>query len=122
MPAGQCLCRDRRERGKKPDGPMPVRRTDTQMDQHTKESIMKAFEEYCDKNGTFIINTDKKHVDFIIDGLFHNEKTTGLKLCPCRISDGTRQKDLELLCPCNFFAQKTFIEKGRCWCGLFLKK
>ncbi len=92
------------------------------MEQHTKESILKAFEEYCDKNGTFTLNHDKKHVDKLIDGLLSNEDATGLKLCPCRIRNGTRQRDLELICPCNFFIQKTYIDQGRCWCGLFLKK
>jgi ferredoxin-thioredoxin reductase catalytic chain len=51
-----------------------------------------------------------------------NEKNCGLKLCPCRVRDGTRKGDLELICPCNFKAQKTWKDEGQCWCGLFVKR
>jgi ferredoxin-thioredoxin reductase catalytic chain len=51
-----------------------------------------------------------------------NEKKYGLRLCPCRLRDGTREKDLELICPCNFKAQGVWKDKGRCWCGLFVKR
>ncbi|MDP2749315.1 MAG: ferredoxin-thioredoxin reductase catalytic domain-containing protein [Nanoarchaeota archaeon] len=92
------------------------------MERHTQESLLESFERFCSDNGSFKLNPDKEHVDFVIDGLFANEKAHGLKLCPCRLRDGSKERDLELICPCNFFSQKTYIEEGRCWCGLFVKK
>jgi ferredoxin-thioredoxin reductase catalytic subunit len=50
------------------------------------------------------------------------ENNFGLKLCPCRLRDGTRNKDLELICPCNFKIQDTWKNKDMCWCGLFFKR
>ena len=83
---------------------------------------MKAFQEFADKNDKIRLSSDKEHVDRLIDGLFVNEKETGMRLCPCRIRNGTREGDLKLICPCNFFAQDSFNgERGECWCGLFVK-
>ena len=51
-----------------------------------------------------------------------NEEKFGLKLCPCRLRDGSKERDMELICPCNFFKQDVWREQKRCWCGLFVKK
>jgi len=79
------------------------------------------------KNNDFILNPDTDHVDMIADGVLLNEKNHGLKLCPCRLRDGTREKDLELICPCNFKTHTTWLNpisnrKPMCWCGLFEKR
>ena len=73
------------------------------------------------ENNDFILNTDEDHVRMVISGVLDNEKESGLKLCPCRLRDGTRQRDLELICPCNFKIQDVWENEGRCWCGLFIK-
>lgn len=74
------------------------------------------------ENNDFKLNPDNWHVDFIAQGVLENEKKYGLKLCPCRLRDGTRQRDLELICPCNFKMHDAWKTKGQCWCGLFVKE
>jgi ferredoxin-thioredoxin reductase catalytic subunit len=86
-----------------------------------KEELIKAWEIFTEEND-FKLNPDSKHVEMVADGVLKNEEKFGLKLCPCRLRDGTRKRDLELICPCNFKIQKTWKEKGECWCGLFVKK
>jgi len=86
-----------------------------------KDEQVRVWESFAENND-FMLNPDKEHVDCILDGLFENEKKYGLKLCPCRLRDGTRERDLELLCPCNFKTHKTWKTQGRCWCGLFVKR
>lgn len=86
-----------------------------------REELRTAWEKFTGNND-FRLNPDREHVDMVIDGVLENEKDHGLKLCPCRLRDGTRQWDLELLCPCNFRIQETWRSKGMCWCGLFVKK
>ena len=90
------------------------------------EQLREVWSHFCEGND-FILNPDKAHVDTIIEGVLLNEKKFGLKLCPCRLRDGTREKDIELICPCNFKIHTTWLKppEGReamCWCGLFVKK
>jgi ferredoxin-thioredoxin reductase catalytic subunit len=84
-----------------------------------KEKLIKIWKDFTEKND-FILNPDEKMTNAVADGVLANEKESGLKLCPCRLS--TPENELELICPCNFKAQQVWTEKGRCWCGLFLKK
>lgn len=70
----------------------------------------------------FKLNPDSEHVDMVVEGVLLNEEKHRLKLCPCRLRDGTREMDLSLICPCNFKIQETWKTKGECWCGLFVKK
>ncbi len=86
-----------------------------------EEELLKVWERFTEKND-FKLNPDKEHVKRILEGVLRNEEKFGLKLCPCRIRDGSRERDLELICPCNFKVDKTWQEKGQCWCGLFVKK
>jgi ferredoxin-thioredoxin reductase catalytic subunit len=86
-----------------------------------KEEILRVLEAFAEKND-FILNPDKAFLDNVIDSLTKNERMYGLRLCPCRIRDGSRERDLELLCPCNFKTHETWKSQGRCWCGLFVKR
>ena len=85
------------------------------------EDLKRVWKEFTEKND-FILNPDERHVDIVIDGVLKNEEKFGFKLCPCRLRDGTRERDLALICPCNFKIQETWKNKGQCWCGLFVKK
>ena len=90
------------------------------------KKLKEVWEKFCEQND-FILNPDEEHVDTIIKGVLLNEKKFGLKLCPCRLRDGTRKKDLELICPCNFKTHSTWLNspegrKPMCWCGLFVKR
>jgi len=90
------------------------------------KKLRNVWEKFTEKNN-FILNPDNEHVDMIIKGVLKNEEKYGFKLCPCRIRYGIQEKDLELICPCNFKTHTTWINppKGRkpmCWCGLFVKE
>jgi ferredoxin-thioredoxin reductase catalytic chain len=85
------------------------------------QELRAVYERFTEGND-FRLNPDEAHVEAIVGGVLENERDCGLKLCPCRIRDGTREQDLKLLCPCNFKAQQKWREKGECWCGLFVKR
>ena len=86
-----------------------------------KKELVRCWEAFA-KDNDFKLNPDKKHVDTIADGVLKNESVCGLKICPCRLRDGTRERDLELICPCNFKNHDTWSSQSRCWCGLFVKR
>ncbi len=69
----------------------------------------------------FMLNPDRGRVEMLARGVLNNEKNHGLKYCPCRMTTKNREEDLKLVCPCNFKVQKTWREKGECWCSLFVR-
>jgi ferredoxin-thioredoxin reductase catalytic subunit len=87
----------------------------------TKEELIKIWQRFTEQKD-FMLNPDLAHVDSVAAGVLHNDQKYGLKLCPCRLRDGTRKRDLELICPCNFKIQDVWQSQNRCWCGLFVKK
>jgi ferredoxin-thioredoxin reductase catalytic subunit len=86
-----------------------------------EEEIIKVWKDFTDIND-FKLNPDNTHVNLVVQGVLKNEEKHGLKLCPCRLRNKTFERDLELICPCNFKAQDNWEQKGMCWCGLFIKR
>ena len=86
-----------------------------------KEEFIKILEKFTENND-FVLNPDEKHLNMVLEGILNLESKNGLKLCPCRLGDGKKEMNLELLCPCNFKIQENWRNDGRCWCGLFVKR
>lgn len=74
------------------------------------------------ENKPFRLNPDHAFITTLAEGELENMKNYGLKYCPCRITVGDAEKDLDLICPCNFFKQPVYKESGECWCGLFVRR
>jgi len=64
------------------------------------------------------INTDKEFVDMLAEGLTTNYNRYGYYLCPCRDTNGTRDKDKDVICPCQY-SKPDIAEYGHCYCGLY---
>jgi len=64
----------------------------------------------------FKLNSNKKVISTLIDGLIHNKHQNGEYYCPCKIMTGDKEKDAENICMC-----REAREDGRCVCGLFVK-
>ena len=85
--------------------------------------FLAAIERFAAAN-EFRVNPDRERVDLLLKGIFGNEKSHGLKFCPCRLRSKEREKDLRIVCPCHFTAHETYKGKadGQCWCGLFVRR
>jgi ferredoxin-thioredoxin reductase catalytic subunit len=67
----------------------------------------------------YLLNPD---VDFVLDlmeGLLINEERYGYWACPCRLADGVREKDLDIICPCDY-RDADLDEYGACFCALYV--
>ncbi len=87
----------------------------------TRGELKEVFREFTEGQ-EFGLNPDEDHLNMVLDGVLSNEKTVGLKYCPCQLRSGDFEADLGLLCPCNFKQQETYRDEDRCWCGLFTKR
>ncbi len=67
----------------------------------------------------YYLNPD---VDFVLDlmeGLLKNEERYGYWACPCRLADGVRDKDLDIICPCDY-RDPDLTDYGACYCALYV--
>jgi len=88
-----------------------------------KVDFRKAIEKSSEGN-QFQVNSDKKRVETLLEGIFNCEKNHGMKYCPCRLITKNFEDDLKLVCPCNFRIHETYKDKedGECFCGLFIRR
>ncbi|MFC1628554.1 ferredoxin-thioredoxin reductase catalytic domain-containing protein [Gemmatimonadota bacterium] len=69
----------------------------------------------------YFLNPD---IDFVLDlmeGLLKNEERHGYQACPCRLPDGTREQDLDIICPCDY-RDPDVSEFGACYCALYVSE
>lgn len=55
----------------------------------------------------------------LVKGLLINEKRYRYWACPCRMAEGIKEKDLDIICPCNY-RDPDLTEYGMCFCGLYV--
>jgi ferredoxin-thioredoxin reductase catalytic subunit len=95
------------------------------MDKSRIKKTIKKWQKFADRQEEpekIKINSDTERVELLAEGVLNNEDNYGFRYCPCRLASGEKSADTKLICPCNFKAQKTWQEKGECWCSLFVKK
>lgn len=69
----------------------------------------------------YFLNPDKGFTRDLAHGLLVNTKRYGYACCPCRLADGDRRKDLDLICPCDY-RDPDLSDYGACYCALYVSK
>jgi ferredoxin-thioredoxin reductase catalytic subunit len=69
----------------------------------------------------YFMNPDVDFVLDLMDGLLTNEQRYGYWACPCRLADGVRENDLDIICPCDYRAPD-LEEYGACYCALYVSE
>ena len=69
----------------------------------------------------YLLNPDKEFVLGLMEGLLTNEERYGYQSCPCRLAEGAREKDLDIICPCDY-RDPDLDEYGACYCALYVSE
>ncbi len=67
----------------------------------------------------YYLNPDREFVDMLLQGLLANQDRYGYLSCPCRLSTGKKEEDLDLVCPCDY-RDDDLAEYGACYCALYV--
>ncbi len=67
----------------------------------------------------WVLNPDTEFTESLIAGLTVNWNRYGYYLCPCRDSEGSREADASVICPCSV-SHADVDEFGHCFCALYL--
>jgi ferredoxin-thioredoxin reductase catalytic subunit len=71
--------------------------------------------------GGYSLNPDEEFVLSLMEGLLTNEERYGYRSCPCRLAEGSREKDLDIICPCDY-RDPDLNDYGACYCALYVSE
>ncbi|MCC7554150.1 MAG: ferredoxin:glutaredoxin reductase [Methanobacteriaceae archaeon] len=69
----------------------------------------------------YYLNPDVEFVESLINNIEVNQERYGYGACPCRLAAGKKEKDLDLICPCDY-RDSDLIDYGACFCALYVTK
>ena len=67
------------------------------------------------------LNPDVEFTRNLIRGILVNEKRYGYWACPCRLAEGVKDEDLDIICPCDY-RDPDLNEYGACYCALYVSE
>ena len=82
---------------------------------------------FCDRlkreaeAGGYHLNPDAEFAMELARGLLTNEQRYGYRACPCRLSSGEKQQDVDIICPCDY-RDADVSDYNSCYCGLYVSE
>jgi len=83
-------------------------------------SLYNQLKERNEKRG-YYLNPDQEFTKDLIRSLLVNEKRYEYQACPCRLAEGKKEEDLDVICPCDY-RDSDIAEYGLCFCGLYVSQ
>jgi ferredoxin-thioredoxin reductase catalytic subunit len=65
------------------------------------------------------LNPDEEFTKELVEALLVNSERYGYPSCPCRLAEGIREEDLDIICPCDY-RDPDLEEFGACYCALYV--
>lgn len=69
----------------------------------------------------FPFNHDQTMTMPLLEQLLVTRETFGYMACPCRLANGSYEKDKDIVCPCAYRSDDV-AEYGTCYCGLYVSR
>lgn len=64
--------------------------------------------------GGYHLNPEIEFTKELVKGLLVNEERYGYWACPCRLSSGVKEADLDIICPC-YYRDADITDYGTCY-------
>jgi ferredoxin-thioredoxin reductase catalytic subunit len=82
------------------------------------EALFQRLKKEAEDSG-YHLNPDAEFTKELIRSLLINEKRYGYWACPCRLASGIKEKDLNIICPCDY-RDADLNQFGSCFCALYV--
>ncbi|MFH1135446.1 MAG: ferredoxin-thioredoxin reductase catalytic domain-containing protein [Pseudomonadota bacterium] len=86
----------------------------------TPEQLLETLKKIQEPKG-FFFNQDRAAVLELLEALLINKDRYGYMCCPCRLSSGDRDRDRDIICPCEYRGPDV-AEFGSCYCQLYVSR
>jgi ferredoxin-thioredoxin reductase catalytic subunit len=67
------------------------------------------------------LNPDVEFTKDLVRSLLVNENRYGYWACPCRLASGEKERDLDIICPCDY-RDPDLLDWGACYCALYVSE
>lgn len=65
------------------------------------------------------LNPEVEFTKDLVKSLMVNERRYGYQACPCRLASGTKEEDVDIICPCDY-RDADLLDYGACYCALYV--
>jgi ferredoxin-thioredoxin reductase catalytic subunit len=89
------------------------------MDERVKKRIEKLKADAT--AGGYTLNLDEEFVADLAAGMLANADRYGIESCPCRLYEGGKEDNLDIVCPC-VYRDDDLADYGACFCALYVAK
>jgi ferredoxin-thioredoxin reductase catalytic subunit len=93
--------------------PSPI--TDDEIDQVYCEI------EHAAESSGYHLNPNEAFTKELVRGLIENQRRYGYRSCPCRLAMGSKEADLDIICPCDY-RDPDLVDYGACYCALYVSE
>ena len=69
----------------------------------------------------YFFNEDREKTFELLRSLLINKDRYGYTACPCRLASGDRDRDRDIICPCEY-RKPDVAEYGSCYCALYVSE
>ncbi|NIO22005.1 MAG: ferredoxin:thioredoxin reductase [Candidatus Aenigmarchaeota archaeon] len=69
----------------------------------------------------YFFNKDRERTFDLLEALLINKERYGYMGCPCRLLSGDRERDKDIMCPCEY-REPDVKEYGSCYCNLYVSE
>lgn len=73
------------------------------------------------ESGGYHLNPDEEFTKELIEGLITNDERYGYPSCPCRLAEGDRTEDVDIVCPCDY-RDPDLTDHDACYCALYVSR
>jgi ferredoxin-thioredoxin reductase catalytic subunit len=87
-------------------------------DEHEVDSFYQKVKADAESGG-YHLNSDVEFTKELLKSILINKKRYGYGACPCRLASGTKEEDLDLICPCDY-RDPDLVDYDACYCGLYV--
>ncbi len=67
------------------------------------------------------LNPNEAFTKGLVEGLLVNEARYGYWACPCRLASGSKEQDLDIICPCDY-RDPDLDQYDTCYCALYVSQ
>jgi ferredoxin-thioredoxin reductase catalytic chain len=84
------------------------------------DKVYESLEKWAESTG-YHLNPDRDFTRDLVEGLLINRARYGYQACPCRLAVGDKEKDEDIICPCDY-RDPDLAEWGACYCALYVSE